>query len=184
VRHSPIPYISDVQSNCLKRYVAFGDSNLGFAQDLAANTLPNFAFITPNLCDDAHDCTLPGSPIPDQWLQTNVIQPLLTGGHLNPTTGDTVLIVTFDESNNDNTNGGGLVYWFMMGKGVQHNYQSSGPSASPGFYSHESTLRVIAEMLGASFSGLGGAATAPDMAEFFGASSKPAPPTNLQVTVN
>jgi len=184
VRHSPIPYISDVQSNCLKRYVAFGDSNLGFAQDLAANTLPNFAFITPNLCDDAHDCTLPGSPIPDQWLQTNVIQPLLTGGHLNPTTGDTVLIVTFDESNNDNTNGGGLVYWFMMGKGVQHNYQSSGPSASPGFYSHESTLRVIAEMLGASFSGLGGAASAPDMAEFFGASSKPAPPTNLQVTVN
>jgi phosphatidylinositol-3-phosphatase len=184
VRHSPIPYISDVQSNCLNRYVAFEDSNLGFAHDLAASTLPNFAFITPNLCDDAHDCTLPGSPIPDQWLQTNVIQPLLTTGHLNPTTGDTVLIVTFDESNTDNTNGGGLVYWFMMGKGVQQNYQSAGPSASPGFYSHESTLRVIAEMLGASFSGLGGAATAPDMAELFGTSSKPAPPTNLQVTVN
>jgi hypothetical protein len=176
VRHSPIPYISDVQSNCLNRYVAFEDTNLGFAHDLANNTLPNYAFITPNLCDDAHDCTLPGSPIPDQWLQNNVVQPLLDSGHLNPTTGDTILIVTFDESNVDDTNGGGLVYWFIMGTGVKQNYQSTGPGVSPGFYSHESTLRVIAEMLGASVSGLGGAANAPDMAEFFGTSSNP-PPT-------
>lgn len=133
VRHSPIPYISDVQSNCLSRYVAFEDPNLGFAKDLANNTLPAYAFITPNLCDDAHDCTLPGSTVPDQWLQTKVIQPLQNAGHLDPATGDTVLIVTFDESNNDSTHGGGLVYWFMMGKGVKKNYQSTGPSASPGF---------------------------------------------------
>ena len=185
VRHSPIPYISDVQSNCLNRYVAFEDSNLGFAHDLASNTLPNYAFIAPNLCDDAHDCTLPGSPIPDQWLQNNVVQPLLNGGHLNPTTGDTVLIVVFDESNSDNTNGGGLVYWFMMGKGVKQNYQSTGPSVAPGLYSHESTLRLIAELLGASFTGLGGAANAPDMAEFFGTSNpRPSPPTQLTATVH
>jgi PKD repeat protein len=176
VRHSPIPYISDVQTNCQNRYVAFEDPNLGFAHDLANNTLPNFAFITPNLCDDGHDCTLPGSAVPDQWLQNNVLQPLLNSGHLNPTTGDTVVIVTFDESNADNTNGGGGVYWFMMGKGVKQNYQSSGPSAAPGFYSHESSLRVIAEMLGASLSGLGGAGSAPDMAEFFGSSSNSGPP--------
>src|SRR5438270_144035 len=171
VRHSPIPYISDVQSNCMNGYVAFEDPNLGFAHDLAANTLPNYAFITPNLCHDTHDCTIPGSLIPDQWLQNNVIQSLLNSGNLDPTTGDTVLIDTFDESNADNTNGGGLVYWFMMGKNVKQNYQSTGPGPSPGFYSHESTLRVIAEMLGANFSGLGGAASAPDMTEFFGTSS-------------
>jgi hypothetical protein len=176
VRHSPIPYLSDVQSNCQNRYVAFEDPNLGFAHDLANNTLPNFAFITPNLCDDGHDCTLPGSAVPDQWLQNNVLQPLLNSGHLNPTTGDTVVIVTFDESNADNTNGGGQVYWFMMGKGVKQNYQSTGPSAAPGFYSHESSLRLIAEMLGASVSGLGGAGSAPDMAEFFGSSSNAGPP--------
>jgi acid phosphatase len=185
VRHSPIPYISDVQSNCLNRYVAFEDSNLGFAHDVASNTLPNYSFIAPNLCDDAHDCTLPGSLIPDQWLQNNVIQPLLTGGHLNPTTGDTILIVLFDEANADGTNGGGQVYWFMMGKGVKQNYQSTGPSVAPGFYAHESTLRLMAELLGASFSGLGGAATAPDMTEFFGASNAaPAPPTQLTAVVH
>ncbi|HLW98990.1 MAG TPA: choice-of-anchor D domain-containing protein [Candidatus Acidoferrales bacterium] len=181
-RHSPIPYISDVQSNCQNRYVAFEDANLGFAKDLANNTLPNFSFITPNLCDDGHDCTLPGSPIPDQWLQLNVIQPLQSGGHLDPVTGDTVLIVTVDESGNDNTNGGGAVYWFMMGLGVKQNYQSTGPSVAPGFYSHESTLRVIAELVGASIVGLGGAANAPDMTEFFTAPPTPAAspsPTSL-----
>ena len=180
VRHTPIPYVSDVQSNCLNRYVAFEDPNLGFAHDLAQNTLPNFAFITPNLCDDGHDCTLPGSSTPGVWLQNNVLQPLLSTGHLNPTTGDTVVIVTFDESNSDNTNGGGLVYWFMLGKGVKQNYQSTGPSASPGFYSHESTLRVMAEMLGASVVGLGGAASAPDMVEFF--TTSPAPPVAVTIS--
>jgi len=159
--HSPIPYIGDVQSNCLNRYVAFEDPNLGFAHDLANNTLPNYAFITPNLCDDAHDCTLPGSPIPDQWLQNNVLQPLINSGHLNPTTGDTVVIVTFDESGGDNTHGGGAVYWFMMGRAVKQNYQSTGPAISPNYYSHESTLRLMAKLLGVNFSGLAGAATAP-----------------------
>src|SRR5438094_10019268 len=69
----------------------------------------------------------------------------------------------------------------MMGKGVKQNHQSTGPSATPGFYSHESTLRVIAELLGVSFSGLGGAASAPDMTEFFGPSG-PAPVASLSPT--
>ena len=181
VRHSPIPYISDVQSNCSNRYVAFEDTNLGFAHDVASNTLPNYAFITPNLCDDGHDCTLPGSSVPDQWLHDNVMQPLLNAGHLNPTTGDTVVIVTFDESNSDNTHGGGQVYWFMIGKGVKQNYQSSGPTANPGYYSHESTLRVIAELVCASITGLGGAPSAPDMTEFFTSTTSP-PVAALTVT--
>jgi hypothetical protein len=70
----------------------------------------------------------------------------------------------------------------MMGKGVKQNYQSTGPSAAPGYYAHESTLRVIAELLGASLSGLGGAATAPDMTEFFGSTTSASPPT-AQLTV-
>jgi PKD repeat protein len=173
VHHSPIPYISDVQSSCQDRYVAFEDSRLGFVHDVASNTLPNFSFITPNLCNDGHDC---GLDVADNWLQNNVLQPLMNGGHLDATTGDTVVIVVFDESGGDNTHGGGKVYWFMMGKGVKQNYKSTGPSAAPGFYSHESSLRVIAELVGASITGLGGAATAPDMAEFFGATTSSPPP--------
>ena len=178
--HSPIPYISDVQANCLNRYVAFEDPELGFAHDLANNTLPDYAFVTPNLCDDAHDCTLPGSPIPDQWLQNNVLQPLINGGHLNQTSGDTVVIVTFDESGQDDTHGGGAVYWFAMGQGVKQNYQSTGPTGTPNFYSDESTLRLMASLMGVNFSGLGGAATAPAMNEFFvSITTIPNPPTAL-----
>ncbi|MFY9532225.1 MAG: alkaline phosphatase family protein, partial [Candidatus Acidiferrales bacterium] len=177
VHHSPIPYISDVQANCANRYVPFEDASLGFAHDLANNTLPNYAFVTPNMCDDAHDCSL---QVADQWLQANILQPLMSGGHLDSTTGDTVVIVVFDESGGDNTNGGGQIYWFMIGRDVKQNYQSTGPSASPGFYSHESTLRVMAELLGASFAGLGGAASAPDMAEFFG----PSGPPPISVTIS
>ena len=115
---------------------------------MAKNKLPNFAFITPNLCDDGHDCTLPPRPIPDQWLQSNVLQPLINGGHLDPNTGDTVVIVTPSTNpDSDNTNGGGAVYWFMMGKGAsEQSYQSTGPSVAHGYYSHESTLRVLAEL--------------------------------------
>jgi acid phosphatase len=182
-RHTPIPYLSDVQSNCSSRFVAFEDPNLGFAHDLANNSLPSYAFITPNLCDDANDCTLPASPVPDKWLQNNVLQPLLSSGHLNQMTGDTVVIVTFDESGTDNTHGGGAIYWFMMGVGVKQNYQSTGPAVSPNYYSHESTLRLTAELLGLNFSGLGGAATAPSMSEFFISGLTPNPPTAFTAQV-
>jgi phosphatidylinositol-3-phosphatase len=177
VRHSPIPYTSDAQSNCLSRFIAFEDPNLGFAQDLANNALPNYAFITPNLCHDGIGCTLQGNLSPDQWLQKNVLQPLISSGHLNPATGDTVVIVTFDESSADNTQGGGAVYWFMMGRGVKQNYQSTGPAVMPNYYSHESSLRLTAELLGLDFSGLGGAAKAPDMTEFFDPGAAPNPPS-------
>jgi PKD repeat protein len=173
VHHSPIPYISEVQSNCQNRYVAFEDSNLGFIHDVASNTIPNFSFITPNMCDDAHDC---GLDVADNWLKNNVLQPLLNSGHLDSATGDTVVIVVFDESGGDNTHGGGKVFFFMIGKNVKQNYQSAGPSVAPNYYSHGSSLRVIAEMLGLSLSGLGGAATAPDMAEFFGNTTNSLPP--------
>jgi acid phosphatase len=159
VRHSPIPYISDVQSSCNDRYVAFQDSSLGFAHDRSAGTLPNFAFITPNACDDAHNCSLNTA---DTWVQNHVVGPLTSGGHLDPTNGDTVLIVTFDESANDNTNGGGHVYWFVMGKGIKQNYQSNFH-----FYSHPSTLRLLCTLNGIAGSACpGAAANAPDMGEF------------------
>ncbi len=102
---------------------------------------------------------------------------------MNQATGDTVVIVTFDESGGDNTHGGGAVYWFMMGRAVKQNYQSTGPAVSPNYYTHESSLRLTAELLGLNFSGLGGAATAPSMAEFFAPGVAPNPPTDFKAQV-
>src|SRR5208283_5983823 len=73
-----------------------------FASDLASGKLPNFSFVTPNLCDDAHNCAL---SVADTWLKTN-IAPLLTS---TPFKEDGLLIITFDESGSDNTHGGGRV---------------------------------------------------------------------------
>jgi len=44
-----------------------------FATDLANGTLPHFSNIVPNLCNDAHDCSLGTA---DTWLKNN-IDPLI-----------------------------------------------------------------------------------------------------------
>jgi hypothetical protein len=84
---------------------------------------------------------------------------------------NTLVIIVFDESASDNTNGGGRVYWVAVGPQVNPGYISTT------FYQHESTLRESLEGLGLAFD-LGGAATAPSMDEFF-TSGVPAPTATL-----
>jgi len=152
VRHAPLAYLTDVQNSATekKNLVPF----TRFATDLAAGQLPDYSFITPNLCDDAHDC---GLDVADGWLQNN-IQPLLTS---TPFKDDGLLIIVFDESDSDNAHGGGLVAAVLV----------SPAFSKPGFrsttlYQHQSTLRLMLEGLGVK-SLPGAAATAPSMWEFF-----------------
>ena len=72
-----------------------------FSSDLAAGSLANFVYLMPDSQNDAHDCP-GGAPActddqklaaADHWLQTN-INPLLSS----PKFGNSVLIITFDES--------------------------------------------------------------------------------------
>lgn len=67
VRHVPMAYLTDVQNSSTQRQnlVPFTQ----FAQDLGAGNLPNFSFITPNGCNDAHDCSLSTA---DNWLKSNI----------------------------------------------------------------------------------------------------------------
>jgi hypothetical protein len=55
-KHNPLSFFSDVVNDSaqIKRLVPFTQ----FATDLAGDTLPNYAFVVPNLNDDAHDGTL------------------------------------------------------------------------------------------------------------------------------
>jgi hypothetical protein len=97
-RHNPFVYFHSLldSGNC-----AANDVDLTQLQtDLAASsTTPNFAFITPNLCDDGHDSPcVDGRPgglaTADQFLQTWVPQILSS-----PAWSDgSLLIVTFDEA--------------------------------------------------------------------------------------
>jgi uncharacterized protein YjdB len=125
-----------------------------FATDLANGTLPTFSNIVPDLCNDAHDCSLGTA---DSWLQTN-IAPLIASPVFQQ---DGLLIIVFDESGGDNTLGGGRIYWTAISPSKsKRGYQSTTT------YQHQSTLRLILKGLGIN-SFPGDAATAPDMSEFF-----------------
>src|SRR5437667_3863594 len=66
-KHNVIALLSDVVNSATQRnnLVPFTQ----FATDLAAGNLPDYSFVAPNLCNDAHDCSLSTA---DQWLQTNI----------------------------------------------------------------------------------------------------------------
>ena len=150
-RHNPVVYLSDVQNSATQatNVVPFTQ----FATDLANNTLPNYAFIVPNLCNDAHSCSVSTA---DEWLQTN-IDPLVKSAQFQQ---DGLLLILFDESRGDNTHGGGKVAWVAVSGKSKQGYQSTT------LYQHQSTLRLSLQALGVT-TFPGAAATAPDMGEFF-----------------
>jgi acid phosphatase len=150
-RHNPFSYLSDVigsaQANNL---VPFSQ----FPSDLAANALPDFAFIVPNLLDDAHDGTLAQA---DTWLKSN-IAPLLSSPLFEA---NGLLIIVFDESETSDTqHGGGHVSAAVISP------LGKKQSESMTRYQHQSTLRELLTGLGIS-TFPGASASAPDMSEFF-----------------
>ena len=67
-RHNPFVHYADIvndASRCSNGVVPFSR----FSADLAAGALPNFVWITPNVCNDMHDCSVGTG---DAWLQTVV----------------------------------------------------------------------------------------------------------------
>src|SRR5260221_12823913 len=73
-----------------------------FSMDLVSGNLPNYSFIVPNACDDAHNCGLGEA---DNWLKAH-IDPLIK----NPLfQNDGLLIISFDESATDDTDRGGQI---------------------------------------------------------------------------
>jgi hypothetical protein len=152
IRHYPLAYRTDVQNSQaqLQNLVPFTQ----FATDLAAGNLPNYSWVTPNLCDDAHDCPLGTAAT---WLQTN-IDPLIKNPSFQK---DGLLIVVFDESGSDNTNGGGRVVCVLVSPA-----SSRVAFQSTTLYQPPSVLRLTLEGLGVK-SLPGAAVSAPPMSEFF-----------------
>lgn len=150
--HNPLSYLSDVVNDPAQRrnLVPF----TRFGEDLKNDALPNYAFIVPNLCHDAHNCPL---RLADAWLRSN-IAPLIESPTFQR---DGLLIIVFDEAARaDASYGGGRVAWVEVSPKSKRGYQSRA------LYQHESTLRLTAEGLGlTAFPGL--AAAASNMSEFF-----------------
>jgi len=125
-KHDPFMYFDDIRTTPARcdNVVPYGSLDL--------KQLPDFSWITPDLCNDMHDCSVATG---DAFLQRTVpglIQALGPGG---------VLFITFDEGSGS-AGGGGRVVTIAAGSG-----------ARPGRYSqrfdHYSLLRTIEERLGA-----------------------------------
>jgi phosphatidylinositol-3-phosphatase len=152
VRHNPLAYFTDVQNDAKQAQNLVPFSQL--AADLNTANLPDYSFLVPNLCNDAHDCPLSTA---DTWLKTN-IDPLIHSPQFQI---DGLLIIIFDEANNlDFTSGGGHVAAVIVSPLSKRGYKSVA------FYQHQSVLRLTLEGLGVTKLP-GEAATAPAMWEFF-----------------
>lgn len=89
VKHNPAPYYSDPNDRaaCAANDVPFD----AFPVDLDGQNLPTFSFITPNLCDDTHDCGVDvGDAFVSQWIERIVASDTYRAGH-------TVVFVVWDE---------------------------------------------------------------------------------------
>jgi acid phosphatase len=160
--HDPMVYFNSVlgSSSQLANVLPFTQ----LAVDLAAASFPSFALIVPNVENDGHNC--PGGATScadsdklaaaDAWLQNNVA-PLIG----NPSLGNSVLIVTFDEGDAaDVSNGGGQIATVLVGARVRTGFVSAT------FYQHQNTLRLILDLLNVS-DHPGASAGAASMSEFF-----------------
>jgi hypothetical protein len=104
-RHNPFVYFHSIidSPSC-----AANDVDLAqLPTDLSkVATTPNLSFITPNLCDDAHDAPcVDGRPgglaTADEWLRTWVPKILASPAYKK----DGLLVVTFDEADTADANG-------------------------------------------------------------------------------
>lgn len=160
--HNPFAYFTDVLNS-----PAQAANLVPFPQifsDLGAATLPQFVYIVPNVQNSAHDCPSGGTACTDadklaaadRWLQAN-IGPLIN----NPSLANSVFIITWDESSStDMANGGGQVATVLVGAHVKPAFTSST------FFQHQSTLRLILELLQVK-DFPGSSAGAPQMGGFF-----------------
>lgn len=146
VRHNPAAYFTDLRAACRHNDVGFD----ALDRDIASAALPSFAFVTPDLCSDTHDCPVATG---DAWLATWLTR-VLDGP--NYRAGDTAVILTWDEAEGGATTVPTIVI---------------APSVRPGTVVHQnldhySLLRTTEALLG--LAPLRNASTASSMAPAFG----------------
>jgi phospholipase C len=152
VRHNPEAYYLPVRTQCATDNVPMGSLASGALQnDVASGTLPAFSFLTPNLCNDMHDCSVATG---DAWLAGWVPQ-IVAGSDYQ--TGHLAIVIVFDENGGGGSN---QVYAAVISP-----YTVPGTHDATNF-THYSLLRTTEEILGAPL--LGNAGTATSMRAAFG----------------
>jgi len=151
-KHLPMIYFTDVNSGvdrnsseCISHIRPYPE----LSRDLETDAVASYNFITPNLCNDMHDCSVATG---DAWLAREVPK-ILTS---KPYRDGGALFVTFDES---------------AGSDVPIGFIALSPLAKPGYsnnvrYTHSSLLRSVQEIFGVTPL-LGDAANATNVSNLF-----------------
>jgi phosphatidylinositol-3-phosphatase len=135
-KHDPFMYYRRIAADPARCAKVVPESAL--AEDVRAGRLPTFAFLSPGLCDDTHDC---GPDQGDKYLARTVPAILASLGPRG------YLVLTWDEGTSDRGCCGGLasggqIPTVIAGAGVRRG------ASLPGPYTHYSTLRLIEDSLG------------------------------------
>jgi hypothetical protein len=112
-KHNPFMYypsVADRPSRCRK---VVPEAEL--RRDLEAGRLPTYSFLTPDLCNDTHDC---GIDAGDKYL-ARMVPPVLKA--LGP---KGFLVLTYDEGSS-NAHGGGRIPTVIAGEGVKRGAEPS-----------------------------------------------------------
>ncbi len=134
-KHNPFIYFDPIRTDperCQERVVPLSE----LEDDLAQGQLPDFVFITPDLCHSGHDC---GLDVVDAWLETWLTRlwaypPLAEEG---------LIVLTWDEGQGEQgccgfEPGGGRVATVLISARVKRGFQDETP------YTHYSLLKTIA----------------------------------------
>jgi hypothetical protein len=145
-KHNPFIYFDAIRLNparCNQSVLPL----TALQADIDAGTLPNFIFITPNECNDAHSCPV---SVLDQWLGNILTQltPVLDKQGPNY-----LIVLTWDEGQGNHSccglpaSAGGRIPVVFMSPLVKNNFQDETP------YTHYSLLKTISTAWGLPYLG-------------------------------
>ncbi|HKV87682.1 MAG TPA: alkaline phosphatase family protein [Candidatus Dormibacteraeota bacterium] len=135
-KHNPFVYFNDIRTNS-SRCQAHDVPYTQLGTDLqSTSTTPAFGFITPNMCNDMHDCSVATG---DSWLQSQVPAILNSPAFK---TQNSLLAITWDEDDGSTSNNHVPVLFLGPAAGA-------GARTSLG-YNHYSLLHTVEVALGLS----------------------------------
>jgi hypothetical protein len=152
-KHNPTVFFDDVtnannpqSANCIAHERPYSE----LATDLQNSTVARYNFITPNLCNDMHDCSIGTG---DTWLAREIPKILNAQAYKN----GGAIFITWDEGEG----GDGPIGMIVLAPNAK-----GGGYSNTIHYTHSSTLRTIQEIFGVTPL-LGDAANATDLSDLF-----------------
>jgi phospholipase C len=144
--HNPFNYFDSIRldaARCERTIRPFTDLHA----DLAAGALPNFVFITPNICNIGHDCWI---GISDEWLGAQMFALM---DYFNAHSQSFLIVLTWDEGDSNASccglpeSAGGRIATVLISPQVQNGFEDDTP------YTLYSLLKTIAEAWGLPYLG-------------------------------